>query len=135
LHLTTKLDRLKLGNSKRTILCHCHVSLAIYVEAFDASMFAYSIRIRLLTPEDGEEYMSPEQRGFGMCQLVSRHWKICKDDPDEDEPSIEEVRGDGVIGYYPLLCEGGFVSYQTSDDGRLVGVSSIKVARMQMREA
>ena len=98
------------------------VASAIFVhdEGFGAPVFVYSIRMRLLTPEDGEEYMSPEQRGFGMCQLVSRHWKIYKDNPDQDELSIEEVRGDGVIGCYPLLCEGGYLSYQTSDNGRLV---------------
>ena len=98
------------------------VASAIFVEdeGFGAPMFVYSIRMRMLTPEDGEEYMSPEQRGFDICQLVSRHWKISKDDPDQDEPLIEDVRGDGVIGYYPLLYEGGYVSYHTSDDGRLV---------------
>ena len=99
------------------------VASAIFVlgEGFGAPRFVYSIRMRLLTPEDGEEYKSPEQRGFGSCQLVSRHWKIYKDDPDEDEPSIEEIRGNGVIGYYPLLREGGYMKYQSSsDDGTIV---------------
>ena len=99
------------------------VASAIFVlgEGFGAPRFVYSIRMRLLTPEDGEEYKSPEQRGFGMCQLVSRHWKIYKDDPDEDEPSIEEIRGNGVIGYYPLLREGGYMKYHSSsDDGTIV---------------
>lgn len=88
------------------------VASAIFLSEFaEDDMFVYSIRLRLLTPDDGDEYMTPEQRGFQTCQLVSRYWKICKHSPDQDEPSIEEVRGDGVIGYYPLLHEGGYLNF------------------------
>jgi len=93
------------------------VASAVFVEVDDSPLFIYSIRMRLLTPEDGEEYMSPEQRGFRMCQLRSRHWKISKKAPNRDEPSVQEVRGDGVVGYYPLLVEGGYVRYYSSDEG------------------
>lgn len=66
-------------------------------------MFIYSIRIRLLKPgEDG--YMTPSERGFTTCQLRSRHWIISQGDGDEPE----HVRGDGVVGMYPLLKEGGY---------------------------
>ena len=69
--------------------------------------FIYSIRIRILTP--GEEgYMSPSQRGFTTCQLRSRHWIISQGNGREPE----HVRGDGVVGMYPLLKEGGYDLYE-----------------------
>ena len=91
------------------------VSSATFVE--EMGMFVYSIRMRLLTPDDGDDYMSPEQRGFDTCQLVSRHWKISKF-PANGPPVIDEVRGEGVIGYFPILCEAG---PQAAD--RCVGVT------------
>eukprot|EP00986_Skeletonema_menzelii_P001971 scaffold545_cov139-Skeletonema_menzelii.AAC.2 len=75
-------------------------------------MFVYSIRIRLLKPEDGEDYMSPEERGFDTCQLVSRHWRITQGG------EVEEVRGEGVIGCFPLLREGEYQNFVSEDDGR-----------------
>jgi len=99
------------------------VASSIYVP--EMSMHVYSIRIRLLTPDDGDEYMSPEQRGFETCQLVSRYWKISMKGPRrgprgaEPQPVIQEVRGEGVIGMYPLLFEGGFRNYETGEDGEL----------------
>ena len=70
-------------------------------------MFIYSIRIRLLQPgEDG--YMTPSERGFATCQLRSRHWIISLGDGGEPE----HVRGDGVVGMYPLLKEGGYDLYE-----------------------
>lgn len=94
------------------------IASAVYIQELNpGAMFVYSIRMRLLTPKDGDEYMSPEQRGFGMCQLVSRRWKICKHVLNRDEPSIEEVRGNGVIGYHPLLSEDGYVKYYSGGEG------------------
>jgi uncharacterized protein affecting Mg2+/Co2+ transport len=70
-------------------------------------MFIYSIRIRLVKQgEDG--YMTPSERGFITCQLRSRHWIISQG--RDDEP--EHVRGDGVVGMYPLLKEGGYHLYE-----------------------
>jgi uncharacterized protein affecting Mg2+/Co2+ transport len=80
------------------------VASAVYVEEMD--MFVYSIRMRLLTPDDGEGYMTPQVRGFETVQLVSRHWIITKLLPNRN-PVVEEVRGEGVIGMYPILYEGG----------------------------
>ena len=82
--------------------------VASSVFALEMGMFVYSIRIRLLVPED-EGYMSPDERGFETCQLISRHW-IIKDGSNH----TEEVRGDGVIGQYPLLHEGGFTNFEGS---------------------
>ena len=79
----------------------------------------------LLTPDDGDEYMSPEQRGFETCQLVSRYWKISMKGQRrgprgaEPQPIVQEVRGEGVIGMYPLLFEGGFRNYETGEDHEL----------------
>ena len=82
--------------------------VASSIVAPEMGMFVYSIRIRLLTPED-EGYMSPQERRFETCQLISRHW-IIKDGSNH----AEEVRGDGVIGQYPLLHEGGFTNFEGS---------------------
>ena len=95
------------------------VASSIYVP--EVRMHIYSIRIRLLTPDDGDEYMTPEQRGFESCQLVSRYWKISTKGPrcprgEEPQPAVQEVRGEGVIGMYPLLFEGGFRNYTTGED-------------------
>ena len=63
----------------------------------------YSIRIQLLGQND-EGYVSASERGFETCQLISRHWKLRND----EDGSVDQVDGDGVIGQYPLLKEGGF---------------------------
>lgn len=74
-------------------------------------MFVYSIRMRLLEAEDGEDYMSPEERGFDTCQLVSRYWRITQGG------EVGEVRGEGVIGCYPMLREGGIQNFISEDGG------------------
>jgi len=62
----------------------------------------YSIRIALLLP--GEEgYLTRAERGFETAQLHSRHWIIT-----DATGRQEHVRGDGVVGKYPLLKEGGW---------------------------
>merc|ERR1719416_228534 len=77
---------------------------------FERSMWSYSIRIRLLVP--GEEgYQTAEQRGFETAQLRERHWII----RDGTTGQVEHVRGEGVIGKYPLLSEGG---YRDDEQGR-----------------
>jgi len=99
------------------------VASSIYVP--EMRMHVYSIRIRLLTPDDGDEYMTAEQRGFETCQLVSRYWRISTKGPRrgprgaEPQPIVQEVRGEGVIGMYPLLFEGGFRNYTTGEDHEL----------------
>ncbi|EGB12436.1 hypothetical protein AURANDRAFT_61083 [Aureococcus anophagefferens] len=56
------------------------------------SGFAYSIRLR-----------ATEALSYGSCQLKARHWKIA----DGDEPH-RDVRGDGVVGKFPVLRFGGW---------------------------
>ena len=82
--------------------------VASSILAPEFGIFVYSIRIRLLTPADGDEYLSPQQRGFETCQLMSRYWKISTPD------NFDEVRGEGVIGMYPLLYEGGYSNFEGS---------------------
>jgi uncharacterized protein affecting Mg2+/Co2+ transport len=67
--------------------------------------FIYSIRIRLMTPDDGDEYLSPDERGFFMCQLRERHWRIVNDETG----TTQIVDGDGVIGMTPVLKEYGYL--------------------------
>ncbi len=82
----------------------------------DLPAIVYSMRIRLLQAnEDG--YLSPTERGFDTCQLLSRHWTI----KNEETGEIVEENGEGVEGCYPLLREGGYRDDQpTSRDGRIV---------------
>jgi len=63
------------------------------------SIFAYSIRIRLLVPTD-DEYDT--NRGFETCQLKTRHWRLTRGGRPDN------VDGDGLIGKYPLLSEGTY---------------------------
>jgi uncharacterized protein affecting Mg2+/Co2+ transport len=92
------------------------VASAIYspLLAANGMGFIYSFRIRLLTPEDGDEYVSPEDRGFETCKLGSRHWQII----DDETGRTDRVDGDGVLGMYPVLFEGG---YQEDADDRVGG--------------
>lgn len=86
--------------------------IASAVLAEECSRFICSIRMRILTPGDGEDYMSPNQRGFDTCQVMSRYWK--RSIFTSDEPLIEkEFRGEGLTNrkYYPLLHEGGYKNF------------------------
>ncbi|CAE8645050.1 unnamed protein product, partial [Polarella glacialis] len=64
--------------------------------------WTYSITFRLVA--------SPEERGFKTCQLQARHWEISEGDA---EP--EHVRGEGVIGFFPILTDGGWILNKESD--------------------
>ena len=55
-------------------------------------VFAYRIRIHNASPQ--------------IVQLISRHWIITRDDG-----SVEEVRGDGVVGEQPVLAPGETFEY------------------------
>jgi uncharacterized protein affecting Mg2+/Co2+ transport len=70
--------------------------------------FVYSIRIRLLTPDDGNEYVPASDRGFETCQLMRRHWEIVNYETEQ----THTVDGEAVIGMKPTFGEGGYV-----DDG------------------
>ena len=76
------------------------VASATLVE--EVGRFVYSIRMHLLTPDNGDDYMLPEQRGFNTCQLVSNHWKMSKFAAN-GQPVINKVHGEGVIGYFSIL--------------------------------
>ena len=74
--------------------------------------FIYNIRIRLLTPQDCG-YVSASDRGFEVCQLRTRHWQI----RNFETGHVERVDGDGVIGKYPILREGGYMEGLNSYEG------------------
>ena len=73
---------------------------AVYLP--EKGAFAYSIRIALLPPSH-EGHVSAAARGFRTAQLHRRHWTLSASDG-----TAEHVHGDGVVGRYPLLREGGF---------------------------
>jgi uncharacterized protein affecting Mg2+/Co2+ transport len=91
------------------------VASGVYVpQARNRFGYIYSIRVRLLTP--GEEgYLNATQRGFETCQLQSRHWQIT----DDSSEQTDRVDGEGVIGMYPLLREGGYTEDGEDFDGIL----------------
>ncbi|KAL3684641.1 hypothetical protein R1sor_002663 [Riccia sorocarpa] len=63
----------------------------------ESYMFAYSVRMRLL--EEGNRYCG---KVMESAQLVGRHWII-----RFNKEITGEVRGEAVIGLYPLLRAGG----------------------------
>lgn len=64
--------------------------------------WAYSISLRLTG--------TAEERGFATCQLKSRHWQI-----QEEGREAEHVHGEGVIGFFPILTNDGWILNCESD--------------------
>lgn len=75
--------------------------------------FIYSIRIRLLNPNDGDEYVSPNDRGFDTCQLMRRHWEIV----NYETGQTQTVDGEAIIGMKPILKESGYQDGDTNYEG------------------
>eukprot|EP00929_Paragymnodinium_shiwhaense_P009470 TRINITY_DN11364_c0_g3_i1.p1 TRINITY_DN11364_c0_g3~~TRINITY_DN11364_c0_g3_i1.p1 ORF type:complete len:542 (+),score=31.03 TRINITY_DN11364_c0_g3_i1:59-1684(+) len=65
--------------------------------------WTYSIALRLVG--------TAQERGFKTCQLALRVWKI----RDDAEPTAEEVKGEGVVGFFPILTDGGWILDEESD--------------------
>mmetsp|Transcript_18351 Transcript_18351/g.45477 ORF Transcript_18351/g.45477 Transcript_18351/m.45477 type:complete len:505 (-) Transcript_18351:95-1609(-) len=100
------------------------IASAIYApQAVESFGYIYSIRIRLITPTsralrtgdhtDSSNYMSPSERGFETCQLNTRNWQIS----NFETGNTDSVHGEGVIGMFPLLREGGYTDDGHSFDG------------------
>ncbi len=53
-------------------------------------------------------YVSIQNRGEQVAQLVSRHWMIT-----DANGKTEEVRGDGVVGEQPVLAPGNEHCYNS----------------------
>ena len=99
----------------------------------EGSQWTYSIKLRLIPPgEPG--HVPAAQRGFETCQLQTRHWAIepggssnnrttrsdqrvnsssssssnsnSSSSNSAASPVLEHVRGDGVVGAFPVLREG-----------------------------
>jgi len=64
--------------------------------------WTYSIAFRLVG--------TSAERGYQTCQLSQRTWKI-----SEDGKAPEEIKGDGVIGLFPILTDGGWILNEESD--------------------
>mmetsp|Transcript_43678 Transcript_43678/g.79695 ORF Transcript_43678/g.79695 Transcript_43678/m.79695 type:complete len:491 (+) Transcript_43678:60-1532(+) len=52
-----------------------------------------------------------ESRGYKTCQLKSRQWVI----QDDSSSGPETVNGEGVIGFFPILTDGGWILNRESD--------------------
>ena len=66
------------------------------------STFVYRVRFKLLSEQQQVERGVPLSRVMRTAQLQNRHWIIT-----DGEGRTSEVRGDGVVGMYPLLTAGG----------------------------
>lgn len=94
--------------SRKSPLCSYKITrgievIASSITAEEIGVVAYSIRIRLLERSE-PGHMEPEERGFQTCQLLSRHWVL----KDFRNNRTDEVNGEGVVGRFPLLFEGGY---------------------------
>merc|ERR1712060_768501 len=49
-------------------------------------------------------------RGYKSCQLTVRRWEIQTEGQDK-----QHVRGEGVIGFFPILVDGGWMLNRESD--------------------
>jgi len=67
--------------------------------------WTYSISFRLVENE--------AERGYKTCQLYRRQWQIKE---DGGEPDI--VNGEGVVGFFPILADGGWLLNRESDPNR-----------------
>jgi len=66
----------------------------------EEAFFCYSIKFSMLS-EDEQAVVCPNLAPLKFAQLKSRHWEIV--DADND---LTEVRGEAVIGLYPLVKRG-----------------------------
>eukprot|EP00930_Biecheleria_cincta_P055182 TRINITY_DN41531_c0_g1_i1.p1 TRINITY_DN41531_c0_g1~~TRINITY_DN41531_c0_g1_i1.p1 ORF type:complete len:532 (+),score=75.44 TRINITY_DN41531_c0_g1_i1:58-1653(+) len=64
--------------------------------------WTYSISFRLVG--------TSAERGYQTCQLHQRIWKIA-----EDGREPQEIKGDGVIGLFPILTDEGWILNTESD--------------------
>lgn len=65
--------------------------------------WTYSITFRLVG--------TAAERGFKTCQLDTRMWEI----QDDGGQRPEHVQGEGVVGFFPILTDGGWIKNQESD--------------------
>jgi len=79
------------------------VASCVYTPEASQQGWAYSIALRLVG--------SAAERGYETCQLTTRTWRIQAS--DDDEPDV--VNGEGVIGLFPILADGGWISNRLSD--------------------
>ena len=82
---------------------------------------------RLLPPSD-PRHVPAAERGFETAQLHTRKWTIAKHDG-----TVDEVRGAGVVGRYPVLREGGWRE-DTQSGGGHVNVSPRHIRKGRQEE-
>lgn len=80
--------------------------------------WTYSISLQLVEDK--------ATRGFDTCQLVTRHWAI-----SIEGQGTEHVQGEGVIGLFPTLCDGGWVLNRASDPHGIYGSRGRGVQHME----
>lgn len=75
--------------------------------------FTYSIRLRLADRESDDHEPNPSARPFSSCQLTTRRWEI-----QNGGGRVDVVDGRGVVGFEPILMEGGWILNRESDPHR-----------------
>lgn len=70
--------------------------------------WTYSVTLRLQG--------TAEARGFEQCQLRAREWEIrTREEEAGGAREPERVQGEGVIGFFPIICDGGWRLDRESD--------------------
>lgn len=87
------------------------VASCVYTPEAPQQGWAYSIAFRLVG--------TAAERGYETCQLTTRTWRIQAS--DDEEPDI--VNGEGVIGFFPILTDGGWICNSLSDPHQQYGES------------
>jgi len=75
---------------------------SVYMPEHPQQGWSYSIGFKLVG--------TAAERGFETCQLARRKWIIA-----EDGQRPDSVEGDGVIGLFPILADGGWLLNDESD--------------------
>jgi len=89
----------KLG---RSVTCGVEVTASCIYMPENPQGWTYSIALKLVG--------NPSEWGFDSCQLHTRTWSI---QPEGEE--VQTVHGEAVIGFKPILKEGGWLLNDASD--------------------
>jgi len=86
----------------RCVTRHVEVTASCIYMPEHPQGWTYSIAFKLLGTQ--------AERGFKTCQLTVRHWEI-----QEVGQEVQHVDGEGVIGFFPILTDGGWICNRESD--------------------
>lgn len=94
-------------------------------DAADVSCRVCSVEFSLLAPDEQKQNWSqndgPYVRPIASVQLQTRHWIM----RDENGEVTSEVRGEGVIGEFPILTPGRLTNISSDSHYRMCTVEFV----------